>query len=163
MNLWPHGSLLIDLYEYEKENSMQDDVDMGKYTSYIVVTECGEFPFEKELDAVNFMLDIGTGRLPIKIFCYGNKQASFTVDEAVNEYNKRIAHLVIDSIGQPKVFKVGVVWSMYGTYTITAFDEDEAIDKIWDSDTELPKDGEYLEDSLEIDFIDELFDGDIPF
>jgi hypothetical protein len=53
-----------------------------------------------------------------------------------------------------KKYNVAVVWSLMGSYDIEAENEDEAR-RIAD-ELPLPTDGEYLSDSFEVDFIEEL-------
>jgi len=61
----------------------------GKYTVYRVHTKYGEFTFRKELEAVNFMLDIGTGRLPMMILDFDHLPEIYTTQEAITEYSRR--------------------------------------------------------------------------
>ena len=61
----------------------------GRYTVYSVHTKVGSFTFRTELEAVNFMLDIDTGRLPMRILDYNHLPEIYTLEEALLEYNKR--------------------------------------------------------------------------
>ena len=51
----------------------------------------------------------------------------------------------------PKTYKIPCVWQNHGYYEIKAFSLEDAIDLAYERG-ELPKDSEYIEDSLEIDF-----------
>lgn len=68
---------------------MFDDA-RGKYTCYHVITGKKEFIFRTELEAVNFMLDIGGKRLPMKIWDHNHMPEVYTTEEAVEEYNKSL-------------------------------------------------------------------------
>jgi len=50
-----------------------------------------------------------------------------------------------------KTFTIPVSYMMYGTYEIEADSFEEAKEKILDSNTPLPDNASYLEDSLEVD------------
>ena len=50
-----------------------------------------------------------------------------------------------------KTYKIPVVWQMMGTVEVQAESLDDAVDKVLDTDVPLPEDGEYIEDSFEVD------------
>jgi len=58
------------------------------YKVFKVETKVGAYYFWRELDAVNFMLDIGTQRLPMSMINYDGPV--YTTEEAVKAYKALI-------------------------------------------------------------------------
>ena len=50
-----------------------------------------------------------------------------------------------------KIYKIGVVWQMYGTVEVEANNLEEAIHILHSTDVPLPDNGEYIDGSFEID------------
>ena len=50
-----------------------------------------------------------------------------------------------------KIYKIGVVWQMYGTVEVDANNLEEAIHILHSTDVPLPDNGEYIDGSFEID------------
>ena len=50
-----------------------------------------------------------------------------------------------------KIYKIGVVWQMYGTVEVDANNLEEAIHILHSTDVPLPDNGEYIDGSFEVD------------